>query len=87
MTIIQKDIGVRAMKHLLIFLGLLVAFPLGGCVSQQEILNEYKEKCRSFGFADGSTQFSECMEKQDLEQQRDSAILFSSPGWGPGWGY
>lgn len=77
-------------KIFLVATGTFLIFTLSGCVSREEIFQEYKEKCRSFGFTEGTTPFSECMEKQDIEQQRDSAIILSSPsmnpGWGPGWG-
>jgi hypothetical protein len=86
-VILRGDIGMTNLKNYLILWGLLAICSLGGCASQQEILHEYHEKCRSYGFAEGTVQFADCMQKQDLEQQRDSAILASSNMWGNPWFY
>ena len=77
-----------SMEHVKgLFLGSALLFMLSGCVSQAELMQGYKVKCQSFGYVEGTPQFSQCIEKQDLEGQRDSAIIDSSQlNWGPGWG-
>jgi len=55
---------------------------LSACVSPEELRAHDEAACRSFGFAPGTADFANCLQRESLWRRYSVA----QPGWwGPGW--
>ena len=53
------------MKLLLIAMALVVA----GCVTDQQVWQQYAAKCNAYGYTQGTDAFAHCMQIQDQNKQ------------------
>jgi hypothetical protein len=60
----------------------LMGLGLAGCVSAAELYQRDQAVCTGYGFHLGTTEFAQCMQRENLARQ----YYLSQPMWGPYYG-